>query len=979
METPISLSQIGLYNPQRQSAEVTEKLFVARQKQFESLLNKVLQEKVNSIPQHHLIVGHRGMGKTTMLKRMEVELHKPQYHQRFIPLLFPEEQYNVKDLTVFWLNCLDALADSLELENKKKYHDKISDIEKTIRELSKKTSEMVSEDAYKYLMNICRNLHRRPVLLVDNIGLVFSRLDGNKKEKHEQWALRKPLSENGAPIIVSAGVAVTNDVINYGMPFYDFFQIQYLNKLCFEEFTELLENLSDRTQINSDITTLIQREKPRLQTLYHFTGGNPRTAVMLFKLLVKGFSADINDDLDALVDEVTPLYKSKFEELPPQQQIIIDAIAMNWHPIPFRRLAMDTGLAINQLSPQLKRLSDDGWIETVEVDKKREKEKGEIEGVIKGSAYSISERFFNIWFLIRRSNRRHKKGVYSLSEFLECLYGPERMTQEADRFLQQEIMSPRQIMRGLSFAESKLLDYERKNKVKDKTYDAILNLSEKEEKVLEEFDIPKEVLVEKLPTLDIEKIKHLSTKIKTDDAEFWNDLGISLQNKNQYEKAIVCYLKSLEIDTDDAVVYYNMGIAYDSKGNYDKAIVYYQKAIELNPDYANAYNNIGGVYHNKDNYDKAIECFRKAIELNPDYADAYYNMGIVYDNNGNYDKAIAYYQKAIELNPDYADAYNNMGNSYANKGDYNNAIECYEKAIELNPDNANAYNNIGSSYDNKGDYNKAIECYEKTIELNPDDADAYYNMGNSYTNKGDYNKAMECYEKTIELNPDDAWAYGNIGVVYDYNGNYDKAIEYYQKVIELTPDDAKAYYNMGVAYRNKSNYDKAIECYQKAIELKLDYAKAYYNLQELYRDKLGRISEAKDLFNKIKDTLETDDRSLQEALFELHNRNEGSAKEYLSKALQIIDNELPKSTMSDWYYFAAICLNLNYGSWFLAILGENGYDVKLSPYYTAIQALEIERQDSKNGQKDAELYLKNRAIEISEPARMIMEKIRKYM
>jgi len=35
---------------------------------------------------------------------------------------------------------------------------------------------------------------------------------------------------------------------------------------------------------------LMRKQTPRLKTLYQFTGGNPRTTVMLFKLLVKGFS-----------------------------------------------------------------------------------------------------------------------------------------------------------------------------------------------------------------------------------------------------------------------------------------------------------------------------------------------------------------------------------------------------------------------------------------------------------------------------------------------------------------------------------------------------------------------------------------------------------------------------------------------------------------------------------------------------------------
>jgi len=40
--------------------------------------------------------------------------------------------------------------------------------------------------------------------------------------------------------------------------------------------------------------------------------------------------------------------------------------------------------------------------------------------------------------------------------------------------------------------------------------------------------------------------------------------------------------------------------------------------------------------------------------------------------------------------------------------------------------------------------------------------------------------------------------------------------------------------------------------------------------------------------------------------------------------------------------------------------------------------LEIEHKDSKNGKKYAEIYLKNRAIEISNPARIIIDRIKKF-
>jgi len=399
----MNLSQTGLlYNPQLQTAEMTEKLFVVRQKQFELLLNKILQEKENSIPQHYLIIGQRGMGKSMLLKRIEVELHKEQYRQQFIPLLFREEQYNVKDLANFWLNTLDALADSLESE---KYpSEMLANIDKTIRELSGKAHRVISEEAYKVLMNTCRDLHRRPVLLIDNMDLIFSRLGKSKKNKQEQWALRKLLSENGAPIVVGAGITVTNDVLDYGMAFYDFFQIQYLKKLNDEEFVALLTTV-----------TSIQENAPRQKTLFELTGGNPRLTVMLFEQAVKGFSDNINDDLIFLVDAITPLYKARFEELPVQQQIILDAIALNWDAISLKKLSIATRMQNNQLSPQLKRLADDGWIETTPAYK------------AKGNAYFISERFFNIYYLLRNSSRRHKEKIYCLSEFLECFYGKDEL------------------------------------------------------------------------------------------------------------------------------------------------------------------------------------------------------------------------------------------------------------------------------------------------------------------------------------------------------------------------------------------------------------------------------------------------------------------------------------------------------------------------------------------------------------------------
>ena len=121
---------------------------------------------------------------------------------------------------------------------------------------------------------------------------------------------------------------------------------------------------------------------------------------------------------------------------------------------------------------------------------------------------------------------------------------------------------------------------------------------------------------------------------------------------------------------------------------------------------------------------------------------------------------------------------------------------------------------------------------------------------------------------------------------------------------------------------------------------------------------------------------------LNKTKFELHKQNKGLAKESLLEAFEILEKEDGLTDMANkswWVRFGYVIVKLGYESWLLKILEEKGYDVVLSPFFTAIEALEIEKHGSKNGKEDAEIYLNNRAVEISEPAREIVKKIRKYM
>ncbi len=107
-----------VYNPDLLSKEQLTQIFVARA----DILGRILEDLRLSGPgrrqQHKLIVGQRGMGKSTLLRRIQYAVEdSPELNPRFLSLSFPEEQYNVTRLSDFYLNCIDALADQLERES----------------------------------------------------------------------------------------------------------------------------------------------------------------------------------------------------------------------------------------------------------------------------------------------------------------------------------------------------------------------------------------------------------------------------------------------------------------------------------------------------------------------------------------------------------------------------------------------------------------------------------------------------------------------------------------------------------------------------------------------------------------------------------------------------------------------------------------------------------------------------------------------
>ena len=403
----LQLHQLALYNTGRMPPDQVISAFAVRQPMLDRIMADLRSEKANSRAQHHLVIGQRGMGKTMLLARISAELSSnPDFEERFIPLAFAEEQYSVDRLSKFWLNCLDSLADALELANDHSAVDGIDDIVQKLTQApptSAKDDNLFAEEVYDAFAHAIKNIGRRPVLLVDNLQIVFERLG-----KNQQHALRELLMRSGAPVFIGASPSPPPQTNDYQAAFYDQFKTHYLHPLNESEMRELLLHLADVAG-RDDVRQRVAQHPARLKVLQQLTGGNPRTVLTLFFLYAEDFAPNVFGDLEGLLDRVTPLYKARFEELTAQQQVITSAIANHWDPVTAAKLAQNTAIPQTSITPQLDRLAKTGVIERVELF-------GESR-----TGFQIAERFFNIWFLFRNTSRLQRRGVEFLTDFLEEL------------------------------------------------------------------------------------------------------------------------------------------------------------------------------------------------------------------------------------------------------------------------------------------------------------------------------------------------------------------------------------------------------------------------------------------------------------------------------------------------------------------------------------------------------------------------------
>ena len=377
-----------IYTPDEMSEDAFLARFVVRNEVFEEIFNEIKKADFDVTNQHYIIVGQHGQGKTTLLRKLHLEVRNDEELSKFLlPIKFREEQYQIRSLCKLW----EEVADYLQTIHEDNFENILDGME-----LHFKDDDYESR-CFSYLESVLKSKKKKLLLLIDNIDELLGKL----KEK-EQKQLREILLTSSSFIIVGGSTKMFDQQYEYTKPFFEFFKIVKLKGLNYEESIELLKAIGKDEQ-KKKIEKVINESPERIETLRRLSGGTPRTIIMLFDTFTDE-DGHAFEDLLKVLDDMTPLYKHRMDALPPPLQDIVHTIALNWDGMFTKDIAKKTRLQSKEVSAQLKQLERYQVIEA------------EFSG--KNKIYKIKERFFNIWYLIRFGRKKDRYKVEWLVKFL---------------------------------------------------------------------------------------------------------------------------------------------------------------------------------------------------------------------------------------------------------------------------------------------------------------------------------------------------------------------------------------------------------------------------------------------------------------------------------------------------------------------------------------------------------------------------------
>ena len=296
------------YNPLEMSTEDILALATGREKLLDIMLAEMKVCLKKGSNQHFVLHGPRGIGKSFFTRLLKIHHDRLDDFKNSLFLQLPEEQENIN----YASDLLDVISTLLE-------GGKLIDATPRWRtsDMQWQSSKIRLRAAIEEIKKMGKN---HVFVTQENLQFFIPKLD-----KIESARLREFLSDFDEVTIIGSSLRPDLDN-NYSKRLFQVFKKFELEPWTADDFLIYYDKLAQHSQYDKEQLENLKRSKNKIKAILQFTGGNPRLAVILSKLIFEKKILDTALLLDGIIDELTSYYQDITNEIPAKSKILFDML-----------------------------------------------------------------------------------------------------------------------------------------------------------------------------------------------------------------------------------------------------------------------------------------------------------------------------------------------------------------------------------------------------------------------------------------------------------------------------------------------------------------------------------------------------------------------------------------------------------------------------------------------------------------------------
>lgn len=300
----------------------------------------------------------------------------------------------------------------------------------------------------------------------------------------------------------------------------------------------------------------------------------------------------------------------------------------------------------------------------------------------------------------------------------------------------------------------------------------------------------------------------------------------SLEENEQYEKAVEELLKLHESVGDNLEIVKNLAMDYEVLKNTDEAIKWWEKYKTIDANDTISYSQLADLYFERNKYQyymnrahikvieqkisQAADDFKKAInntDNEQDSSKARFMLAVMYEAMQKHTDAIQEYLRLLETE-ESLNIYQRLVELYKLESD-EDAIGLLETAIEKFPEEVSFKEDIANLYYKAGDLENALKYAQDDLT-----------KAKIYLEKQENDAALEILNN-VKVNKENAVKYHSLWAEYNYNlSEYEKALESLSELEKSAPNYPLLYQMRAMIYEAKNDEYMSHLCWAKCYELK---------------------------------------------------------------------------------------------------------------------------------------------------------------